>query len=229
MRIKILVVILFVSFMAFISGCTSSFEHEDAEVSVSPFHAPHIPSESEAAFIAQLNETGLDWDFISAQNLIDPYHQAIPRNRVYIIGNPSLSANAIITLRNNAGTFWGDEHIHISFSPTGLLADDEKLLSDDEWLLFWKFAGEFLGEEEIVANIAARSLEYLEEFQFYDETENSIILMDGYEGNVDYRVILTWNIFYERYMPYRIALTAGLQTVYRGLLKELEELGGRLW
>jgi len=233
-----------------ISGCASPDEHKEIKIpdiidaeytemdspdsqdvpSTIPFPEPHIPSNSETMFIAELNRIGLNWSLSDAQRVIDPDLQTIERNRTYFIDSPSNSVFGLIILRTEAGTFWGDNHIHMTFSPTGMLTEDERnrlqqghLLADNEWFLFWEFAGKFLGEEAYVASIAARSLEYLEYFPFDYKTEYSVVLMDGNEGNIDYRVLLNWNPFFERYLETTIALTAGLPEVYRELIKEFGE------
>jgi len=237
-RAKFFAVILLIACIAFIGGCASPIEYEeietpdiaDAEDTNTSYPEPHIPSESEAAFIAELNGMGLNWSFSEAQRMVDQNLQAIERNRTYFISSPSSLVLGIIILRTNAGTFWGDNHIHMMFSPNRRPTEDEmnrlqqgSLLTDDEWLLFLEFAGTFLDEEAYVASIAARLIEQLENFPFHYETEYSVAIMDGNRGNVDYRVVLRWNPFLERYVEYEIALTVGLPEVYRELIKEFGE------
>ena len=217
MRSKYLSVIILVVCVAFIGNCVST-----------TFPEANVPNDNEIAFINMLHELGLNWKISASQRLLpDPVPQH--DQRTYITTCPSSLISSFIVIRNGLGSIFGERHIYISLQPYRQGTDDEfeylqqnGLMSDNDWLLFWELAGKILDKEDCVSILANRSLGYLDDFQFRYNTERSVTIMEGNKEDIDYRVILTWHPFLERYAQYEIMLTVGLTEFYREYRKRLE-------
>lgn len=118
---------------------------------------------------------------------------------------------------DGGSNLFGEKYFRILFHMNRAPTEDEfnrlqqeGLLTDDEWGMFWELAGKFLDEEDSVSSIAERARAYLEVFPFHYQTEDIVIIMEGHKGNVDYGVTLRWLPFLERYAALAIDLTVGL-------------------
>jgi len=223
--------------MIFAVGCASTSEHEEIktpDVSNSDDtsedladisnYEDHILTADESEFIFALNEIGLNWNFSERQRSFaqSMHHDArSDYNHFYLIHCPSQLIFGFINVRTGFGSIYGDNYISMMFSlyrePTEdefIRLQQEGLLTDDEWILFWEFAGIILGEEHNISNIAVRALSYFEDFPAY-EAEAYASLFEGNEEGIDYRVIFFWNPFLERYANITIELTVGLSEFYR--------------
>jgi len=246
MKAKFFALIILIVCVALISGCASSIEYEEVETpelvnaengvidssdtqdvpTTLPYPEPRIPTALETEFISMLNEVGLNWSISERQGGLPP---PADHQQIYMITCPTDLTLGLITIRNNEDSIWGEKYIHMSFMPQREVTEEEfnklqqeGLLTEEAWLLFWAFAGKLLGEEEQIVQIAAQSLYYFEQFPFLDETEPFITIMEGHEGNVDYSLTLLWHPFLERYAQYEISLTVGLSEFFRELRKTIE-------
>ena len=177
------------------------------------FLEEHELSEDEAAFLALLNSTGLDWRISSRQSRLTVNTD---EHRNYFVSCPENLINGLITIRRNAGHNFGDKHISLAFSlrrsPTVSEAErlyqQQSLLSSDEWNLLWELAGTLLEEEEAVADIAARAFGY---------SEGRNIMRGRKAGNdIDYRFSTDWREApLEINTSVTIELTLGMCEIYR--------------
>ena len=236
MKMYRFVIILLIACIALAGGCAAGAQPEIPEVPA------HELSASEAAFIARLNEAGLNWTISDRQRIVDPYYQAIERNRLYFIVSPSELVFGMINIRTGAGHHWGEKFISMSFGTNRMPIEgefarlhEEGLLAEDEWALFWAFAGEVLGEEEYVASIAARATEHFADFPFNTFTGDcedistitgefediSTITWEDREGDVDCWIEFLWAPYLERYAWITIELTVGMDDFIREHIHEL--------
>ena len=216
MKTKLFAIIILTFCMAATVGCTPSPEYEEAE--------PLILTAEEAEFISALHEVGLYWSMSPRQRVLQqpPPHQ---NEQWYMITCPSETAGGFITISNDKSSdrvsIRGEQHIKMSFVPYWISEDNFDsiqqygLLSSEDWFLFWEFAKSILGEDDCIASVADRALDYFENFDFHYKTENDVTIMNGNKNNVDYRVIFSWHPFLERYAQYDISLTIGLSDFFR--------------
>jgi len=233
-------IIIFTTNVFFLSSCTSSTEQNEIKldsndsftaheiIEILPTPETHTLTSDELEFIYVLNEIGLNWSISSRQSRLpspSPYYDY----RSYITICPSSLVSSLITIRNDLGGIFGEKNIRIYIRPYRqpteyefIRLQQEGLLTENEWLLFWELAGKLLEKEDCIVSITNRSLEYLKAFSFSDKTENSVTIMEGNSSDIDYSVILSWNTALERYAHYEISLTVGLSEFYREYRKRLE-------
>jgi len=235
-KVKFFVAILLITCVVFTSGCAATMEYkeveipditdgEDIETDVSdlqdafaalPFPEPHAFTANELVFLSALDEVGLNWEFSERhrRSFYFPNH-----HQMYIITCPSGLILGLVEMRKHdeGSHMWGEKYLRISFYVNRAPTEDEfnrlqqeGLLTDDEWTMFWELAEKLLDEEDCVAGIAERARAYLEDFPFYYETEHTVIIMEGYQGSIDYNVAIRWQPFLERYADLAIILTVGL-------------------
>ena len=98
---------------------------------------------------------------------------------------------------------------------------EEGLLTEQEFLMFWQLACKMIGAEEYTAEIAARARQKLEDFPIYSETEAHVLVLEGQVGEIDYYLGLSWHPLLETYANVRIELTAGLMDLFREQRREV--------
>jgi len=184
-------------------------------------------TDREQDFIDTVHSVGLDWQFTADQRMLRVREDWEGLQMFFLTDPPNL-VHATMTVWEDRGWVYGDKYINMVFWPTRQLTEErfnlflerENVITHDDLLLFWEFAGHIIDEADDVLSIANRMMGYVEAFQFdqsadEDDPFSTVILMEGRYGNVDYRFRLTWHDFYRRYFIYDISLIAGLEEEWR--------------
>jgi hypothetical protein len=154
----------------------------------------------EIAFIAMLNDFGLDWE-ISPRQEHNSLRVRDDIQSYFIMCSDGLVeaffqfAEGDIAISWYESRKWLELSFHLSREPTERELNrlhQTGLLSDDEWNRFWELSGVLLDMEEDVANISERARAFLEGYgrTIEHRTDRMMIIptyiLEGREGTVEY-------------------------------------------